>query len=240
MFQIYVSVELIKAAHNKGIGAIRADRSILSIFSLLFFSFRLTVFQLKLNFNCKFRSLICSSTGRTQHLFPSCANTVRWLQFIETLKVMKSLILLFTVLFFSCNETSTKSSPIKKAKDSLADARQPKYLPDPTNTLEKKVQKLELEYILWGCACANWVTLSDYKKYSDSGLATHCIFIEPADTTKNFPDSIFQFDKNNLLVIGQFYIKEDYPKGTFETEEKLEKAKVFRYTSLKVIAKKDN
>ncbi len=153
---------------------------------------------------------------------------------------MKSLILIFTIYLFSCNDNSTKSNSSDKTKDSFANIRPLKYLPNPTNTLDKRIEKLELEYIVWGCACANWITPSDYKKYSDSGLASHCIFIEPADTTNLFPDTSFQFDKNNILVTGQFYINEDYPKGTFETEEKLEKAKVFRYTTLKIINKKGN
>ena len=66
--------------HNKGIGAIRAEGSTISFTQLFFFSSRLTVLQLKFNFNCNFRSLNCISAGRTQHLFPYCANTVRWQQ----------------------------------------------------------------------------------------------------------------------------------------------------------------
>jgi len=148
--------------------------------------------------------------------------------------MLKSPIILFCILASSCSDGSNNST-LEVKKDSVI--RQPKYLADPNNTLESKVQKLELEYIVWGCACANWITPKDYNKYQDSALAKHCIFIEPADTTKSFPDSIFQFDKNNIIVIGQFYTKEDFPKGTYETEEQLDKAKVFRYTDLKIVDK---
>ena len=148
--------------------------------------------------------------------------------------MLKSLMILFLIAVCSCSDISpTMTLQIKK--DSAI--QQPKYLADPANTLDSKIQKLELEYIVWGCACANWITPKDYKKYQDSGLAKYCIFIEPSDTTKLFPDSLFHFDKNNIIVTGQFYIKEDYPKGTYETEEQIDKAKVFRYTDLKIIDK---
>ena len=64
---IYSSVlNLMNCKHRSGIGAMRADGSIFSIFSLLFFGFRLTVLQLKFYFNCNFRSLNCSIIGQTQ------------------------------------------------------------------------------------------------------------------------------------------------------------------------------
>jgi hypothetical protein len=148
--------------------------------------------------------------------------------------VLKFLIILLIFASTACSTNTDKSKP-KENEDSVTFV--PKYLADPNNTLDAKVQKLELEYILWGCACANWITPEDYIKYQDSGLAQHCLFIEPADTTKLFPDSLFQFDKNNIVVAGQFYIKEDYPKGTYETEEQLSKAKVFRYTDIKIVDK---
>lgn len=148
--------------------------------------------------------------------------------------MLKFLTILFIVSISACSSNSIKQIP-KENKSSTIHA--PKYLADANNTLDGKVQKLELEYIVWGCACANWITPKDYKKYEDSGLSQHCIFIESADTTKHFPDSTFQFDINNIVVTGQFYIKEDYPKGTYETEEPLGKAKVFRYTELKIVNK---
>jgi len=48
-----------------------------------------------------------------------------------------------------------------------------------SNVLDENVQTLELEYIDWFCACANWTTQHDIKKYKDQGkLSDHCIFIE--------------------------------------------------------------
>ena len=82
----------------------------------------------------------------------------------------------------------------------------------------------------------NWITTADRIKYQDSGLVKHCIFIEPADSTLDIYYS-FQPNTQKIIVKGQFYVKEDYPKGTIKTEEELEKAKVFRYTKIKILSK---
>ena len=89
-------------------------------------------------------------------------------------------------------------------------------------------------YVAWGCACANWITPADYIKYQDSGLSKHCIFIEPASPALNIPAD-FDLTKNNITIKGQFYTNEGYPARTIKSEENLEKARVFRYTELKVI-----
>ena len=53
--------------HNKGIAAIQADGSAINISLLIFFSFGLTVLQLRFCFKCKFRLLIYISAGRTEY-----------------------------------------------------------------------------------------------------------------------------------------------------------------------------
>lgn len=145
----------------------------------------------------------------------------------------------YLLLFLSISCSSNSNNDVKNIPDkkngSVIKHQEPKIISDSTNILENRVQQLELEYILWGCACANWITSKDMIKYQDSGLAKHCIFIEPADSTLTIPDS-FQPGSNKIIVKGQFYIREDYPQGTIQTEENLEKAKVFRYTSLKIIS----
>lgn len=108
-----------------------------------------------------------------------------------------------------------------------------KDMSDPTNTLNGKTETLELRYIVWGCACANWVTPEDLRKYNDNGLDKHSIFIEPAKPELELP-LYFDPARHFITVTGQFYVKPDYPKGTEETEEQLAKAKVFRYTSIEV------
>lgn len=151
---------------------------------------------------------------------------------------MKGLFYLLLLFSTSCSNNSNKAVKDIKAQKtgSTFSHQEPKIISDSTNILGDKVQQLELEYIAWGCACANWITPKDMIKYQDSGLANHCIFIEPAYTTLDLPDS-FQPGTQKIIVKGQFYTREDYPKGTIQTEESLEKAKVFRYTKLKITSK---
>ena len=142
---------------------------------------------------------------------------------------------IFPILFLisSCstesNKTTSKQPGTIKAVESLT----AKVISDSTNTLTGKTENLELEYIVWGCACANWVTPTDFDKYQDNKLAEHCIFIEPASIDLQLP-LYFDPGRHKIKVQGQFYIKLDYPKGTVQGEEKLEKAKVFRYTKFEV------
>lgn len=135
---------------------------------------------------------------------------------------------------------STNKSKIDKAKNSkdtlLRQTAERKDISDPTNTLNGKTETLELDYIVWGCACANWVTPSDFKKYQNNKLADHCIFIEPANNDLELP-MYFDPGRHFIKVIGQFYIRPDYPKGTIQSEEQLDKARVFRYTKINVFKK---
>lgn len=152
---------------------------------------------------------------------------------------MKFPILITLFFLFACTSNSNlKLQPITDVtKDTVAKATLPKIISDPTNVLEKKVQQLELEYIVWGCACANWITPEGRTKYEkESTLSDHCIFLEPADSNLTVPD-FFNPATHSLIVEGQFYVKEDYPQGTIQTEQTLEKAKVFRYTKFRMIAK---
>lgn len=144
-----------------------------------------------------------------------------------------SLILLF---FTACSTAPKKVD--KTPKDTLSVASHKKIgedISDPTNTLDGKTEALELYYIVWGCACANWITPADLKKYEDNPpLAPHCIFIEPANKALEIP-LYFDPARHFIRVTGQFYVKPDYPKGTIQTEETLDKARVFRYTRITVL-----
>jgi hypothetical protein len=140
------------------------------------------------------------------------------------------------ILFVACgtkNKQTDKSVNTEKVLQ-----RKLKIISDSTNKLIDKVEKLELEYIVWGCDCPNWITVADRKKYSDSLTSKRCLFIEPSTDNLILPIYFDPF-RHRLKVVGQFYAKEDYPKGTIETEEHLEKAKVFRYTDFDVIDNPD-
>jgi hypothetical protein len=134
------------------------------------------------------------------------------------------------ILLFSCTSNQPKEG-LKKQVDSLPVKSEVKFLNDTTNTLTGKTETLELNYIVWGCACANWITDADYER--DSGIAEHCIFIEPADDSLELP-LYFDAFRHTIKISVQFYTRPDYPKGTIQGEEHLDKAKVFRYTTLEV------
>ena len=149
---------------------------------------------------------------------------------------MKKVIPIIFILF-SCSPNSSKSkNKTAEGNSILVQATRKKDLSDPTNTLTGKTETLELYYIVFGCACANWVTPQDERKYGESGLDKHTIFLEPASPELKLP-LYFDPSRHMVRVTGQFYVKPDYPKGTEETEEHLDKAKVFRYTKIEVFKK---
>jgi hypothetical protein len=154
---------------------------------------------------------------------------------------MRFIALVFFVFMVSCSNDSEKTdkNPLTILKDTTSAKPKPTIISDVTNTLENKVQDMELEFIIWDCSCANWIKTGDRAKYyTKEKLQTHCMYIEPADATLKLPDSAFQFDRNNIKVTGRFYVKEDYPQGTVAIEEPQVKAKVFRYTKIEIINKK--
>jgi hypothetical protein len=140
-------------------------------------------------------------------------------------------------LLISCSPNSPKTeNKTAKGDSALVKATRKKDLSDPTNTLSDKTETLQLYYIVFGCACANWVTPEDLKKYGDKDLGKHTIFLEAASPELELP-LYLDASRHLVKVTGQFYLKPDYPKGTEETEEHLYKAKVFRYTKMEVLKK---
>ncbi len=139
----------------------------------------------------------------------------------------------------SCDQPKTKATHENKL-DTLTNQTLPILVSDSTNTLEKNIKILKLQYTLWGCACANWITSEDANNYLDSGFTQHHIFIEPANSSIYNPaqDSTFDIWKEKIIVTGQFYTRYDYPHPTYQMEEHLEKARVFKYTKIKRIKEK--
>jgi hypothetical protein len=140
------------------------------------------------------------------------------------------------LIISSCSTKSDKTKGVQADTAKVSEHLKLKVISDSTNTLTEKIENLELEYIVWGCACANWITPTDLDKYQDNKLADHCIFIEAANDSLELP-IYFDASRHRIKIKGQFYIRPDYPKGTVQTEERLEKAKVFRYTEIEVVDK---
>ena len=112
-----------------------------------------------------------------------------------------------------------------------------KVISDSTNTLNGKIEDLEIDYTVWGCACPTWIRTRDNVRNDTirDYLKLH-FYIEPANKSLELPNRFDAF-KHKLKVTGQFYQKEDYPQGTIEMEEHLPKAPVFRYTKIQVVKK---
>ena len=153
---------------------------------------------------------------------------------------LKNILTIFflSTTIISCEQTKTKPQGDKKEQN-VIENKYTKVISDSTNKLTDKIENLEIEYTVWGCACPNWIQTKENndndttKKY----LKLH-FYIEPADKTLELP-IFFDAFRHNVKLQGQFYEKEDYPQGTTEMEEKLPKGKVFKYTKIEVIDKPD-
>lgn len=148
---------------------------------------------------------------------------------------MGKIAIIFSVLILSgCGQTIKKQTEV--ATICLNDMLTvDKDISDPTNILNGKTEILKLKYIVWGCVCPNWITVDEFEKYQDSALGEHCIFIEPASEDLELSSDFDPFE-DLIQVMGQFYVKPDYPKGTGGGEQQpLNKAKVFRYTKIEVL-----
>ncbi|MCC6722619.1 MAG: hypothetical protein IT243_10500 [Bacteroidia bacterium] len=144
---------------------------------------------------------------------------------------------LFCLILTYCGQANTKKQSIINKTQNQFEKRYTRIISDSTNILTNKVENLEIEYTVWGCACPQWIQTKDNQSNDTTRnyLKLH-FYIEPADKTLELPNYFDAF-RHRLRITGQFYAKEDYPKGTIEMEEPMPKAKVFRYTKIEVIEK---
>jgi hypothetical protein len=135
---------------------------------------------------------------------------------------MKIIFIISAILFFSCNMKKPKPNEIV-------------FYPTYTKELEDSTKTIKLTYIAWFCQCANWATESDIARYRDTGkLSEHSVFVEPADSTLQLPDTI-GYSGDIINFTGRFYKEKGYPKKYLKTEMQVEKAKVFRYTKYEIL-----
>jgi len=140
-------------------------------------------------------------------------------------------IFLFSLTLFSCRQTENENTQTKHQE------KYTKIIYDPTNKLIDKIEKLEVAYTVWGCACPQWIRTADLNSNDTTKkLIDFHFYLEPASKELKLP-IYFDAFRHNLKIEGQFYEREDYPKGTVEMEEPMRKAKVFRYSKLDVIDK---
>jgi hypothetical protein len=118
----------------------------------------------------------------------------------------------------------------------LKDTLQTLYYPAYTRDLEDTLRTLNLTYISWFCQCANWAREADFQKNQNLPyqLGDKLIFIEPADSTLELPDTL-GYSGDLIRFIGRFYKDRGFPKKYPKTEMEVKKAKVFKYTKFEVL-----
>lgn len=107
------------------------------------------------------------------------------------------------------------------------------FLDYPKN-LSKKTETIELGYIDWACACANWLPKTNSETLDDTEIVDNCIFIEADNKAVKISE---ENKKGHIIKLtGSFYkdegISRDYVK---QTSEKPKPAKVFKYTKAEII-----
>ncbi len=160
--------------------------------------------------------------------------------FKTTLNKMKTLkntltLFLFALTVASCGQTKTSQQLEYSKSLKQLDRNYSKVISDSTNILTNKVENLEVEYTVWGCACPQWIQSKDNANNDTTKnyLKLH-FYIEPADKSLELP-IYFDAFRHRLKITGQFYQRKDYPQGTIEMEEPMPKAKVFRYSKIEII-----
>lgn len=151
----------------------------------------------------------------------------------------KSFSFLIFILFVSCNNSKheTEKQILKpKSKYKFEEFKRGAEMADPKNTLEPKIETLELVYVVFGCACADWIKKEDLENDYGKLNMQHYFFIEPANSELELPEA-FDASKNRIRVTGQFYKNKDYPKGMIKGEENIGRAKVFRYNKIELSTK---
>lgn len=126
---------------------------------------------------------------------------------------MKILMAVFLIISFSCENFNT----------------------DKGQLTDKEIT-IQVKDMFFACDCARWInteTLDSLYKADIDVLDKHCFYIEPDNNSLELPDTLGYF--NDIIEIkGSFYEKEGYPKD-YSSDQNPDPAKVFRYTSYKVI-----
>ena len=109
------------------------------------------------------------------------------------------------------------------------------------NDIEERIDTIEVSYITWACACANWINNEYFEKnpdYIDKDYAKDCFFIEAENEDDMLPEK-YHSNRYDIRLIGSFYkdngISKDYIKPT---SQKPEKSRVFRYVKYEIIGRR--
>lgn len=112
----------------------------------------------------------------------------------------------------------------------IGDKRMITWLDYPKE-LENKIDTIEVTYIAWACACANWLptTFLNDPNYYENDYSKDCIFLEADKKELVIPDEYhLGGNDNQIKLIGTFYKDQGISRGYIKpTSEKPDKAKVF-------------
>lgn len=101
------------------------------------------------------------------------------------------------------------------------------------NKLENQIAKIKVTYITYGCECANW-RIKTIKGEASKMNKGEDIFIEASDPKNEIPELAYQNGKT-IELIGKFYKQKGFPKDYQQSEQPVEKARIFRYSTFKII-----
>lgn len=103
---------------------------------------------------------------------------------------------------------------------------------DHSYVTEDHLDTIDVRYIAWACACANWLPIES--ESADIVQDTACIFIESANG--HLIPERYQNYNHKIRLIGKYYrhkgISRDYWKPT---SQKPEVAKIFQYMYYEIL-----
>jgi hypothetical protein len=97
------------------------------------------------------------------------------------------------------------------------------------NELDNKVVKIKVTFIAYGCECTNWRILTINGETCKEPFRED-IFLEALEPKKE----ISEYGKT-IELIGKFYKRKGFPKDYHHSEQQPEKARIFQYSSYKII-----
>ena len=110
---------------------------------------------------------------------------------------------------------------------------------DYPDNLKKRIDTIEVTYVAWACACANWLPTEflEDPNYSSTDNADDCIYIEASNEKLKLPEEFELGGYNNRIrLIGSYYKEKGISRDYIQpTSQKPEKGKVFRYTEIEII-----
>jgi hypothetical protein len=140
------------------------------------------------------------------------------------IKLVIKLIIL-TLVISNCNLIQTEGDTTKS---------------DYPKELTNKIDTIEIEYIAWACACANWLPNKYFDLDNDilsENPENYCIFLEAEKEDLRIPDEYcFSGFENRIRLIGSYYKDKGISKDFMQsTSQKPDKAKVFKYSEIEII-----